>query len=109
MSTGLSPAITADFLQAFRRYPEIREVLLFGSRAKGTFHPGSDIDLAVIAPTMSQQRFTALWSEVDALPIVFRIDLLHWDTLGNAALKEKILAEGQSFYKPAENPGENDA
>ncbi|MBY0578535.1 MAG: nucleotidyltransferase domain-containing protein [Burkholderiales bacterium] len=44
--------------------------MIFGSRAKGTFKNGSDIDLAVFAPTLSEQNFIRLWNELDALPRV---------------------------------------
>ena len=87
MKHGLSPEIVEGFCAVFRRYPEIERVLLFGSRAAGNFRDGSDIDLAVLAPAMNKARFTALWNEVDALPIVFKTDLLHWDVLGKAELR----------------------
>lgn len=103
MSFGLSAAIIKDLTGVFARYPEIGRVLIFGSRAKGTFKEGSDIDLAVIAPNMSEQRFTQLWSELDGLPLVFKLDILHWDKLRNERLKLKITAEGMPFY-PTEIP-----
>jgi proline iminopeptidase len=51
---------------------------------------------------MGDTEFTSLWTRVDRLPILFKIDLLHWDTLGKEALKQKILAEGRVFYKERE-------
>jgi len=65
--------------------------------------PGSDIDLAVFAPSMSEEEFSALWNEIDELPILFKIDLLHWDRLANLALKDKIRREGRCIY-PERNP-----
>lgn len=104
LTFGLSLVILGDFRQAFAKYPEIERVLIFGSRAKGSFREGSDIDLAVVAPTMSDQRFTQLWNELDDLPVVFKMDVLHWDRLGNEPLKGKILAEGRELYpSPAGN------
>ena len=45
---GLTPH-EIDLIRAvFRRFPVIREVALYGSRAKGTYRPESDIDLALI-------------------------------------------------------------
>ena len=76
---GLSERIRADLKDVFQHYPNIGWVLIFGSRAKGSERAGSDIDLAVIAPQMTDPEFAQLWSEIDALPIVFKIDLLHWD------------------------------
>jgi predicted nucleotidyltransferase len=98
MNHGLSAEIVESLNTAFSHYAEINRVLLFGSRANGHFKGGSDIDLAVLAPAMNEIRFTALWNDIDSLPILFKIDLLHWDTLGNIRLKEKILQEGKVLY-----------
>ncbi len=68
---GLSPTIIEDLRQVFAHYPDIHQVLIFGARAKGNYKDGSDIDLAVIAPGMSDSTFTQLWNEIDALPLVF--------------------------------------
>lgn len=83
----------------FARYPNIHTVYLFGSRAKGNFRDGSDIDLAVLAPEMKPEIFTQLWNEIDALPIVFKVDCLHFEQLDNNVLKHKILDEGVVFYQ----------
>jgi proline iminopeptidase len=47
---------------------------------------------------MTSQRFSQLWSDIDALPILFKLDLLHWDRPANASLRQKILATGQRFF-----------
>lgn len=99
MKFGLDAPIIDSLHNVFARYPTVEQVKLFGSRASGTFRDGSDIDLAIIAPTMSDEEFTLLWDEVDELPIVFSIDLLHFDRLGNQALKASVLAEGVPFVK----------
>lgn len=99
MNFGLAEEIWLDLARVFARYPEIERVLIFGSRAKGTFRDGSDIDLAVFAPEMSDERFNQLWVELDALPILFKMDVLHWDRLSNTHLKQKILQEGRMFWK----------
>lgn len=95
---GLSPSVIADLRGVFARYPETERVAIFGSRAKGGWRDGSDIDLAVFAETMPDNRFTTLWNEIDALPLVFKVDCLHWNRLSNPALKEKIVREGRTFY-----------
>ena len=96
--SGLADEILDDLRRVFARHPTIEEVRLFGSRAKGMHRPGSDIDLAVFAPSMSEEEFSALWTEIDELPILFKIDLLHWDRLANLALKDKIRREGRRIY-----------
>ena len=101
LTFGLSQNILLDFENIFSHYPEIQQVLIFGSRAKNTFKDGSDIDLAVFASNMETSRFTQLWNEIDNLPLVFRVDCIHWDQLNNQALKSKIIAEGRVFYSPS--------
>lgn len=98
MKFGLSDRIRADFDRVFQGYPSIERVLIFGSRAKGSYRDGSDIDLGVFAPEMSDQEFSLLWNEIDDLPLVFKIDLLHWDRVSNPALKDRILRDGCLFY-----------
>lgn len=95
---GLAKTHYRSMVQVFDRYPQIEKVLIFGSRAKGTAKPYSDFDLAVFAPSMSTKEFASLWSDVDDLPIIFKIDLLHWDSLSNLLLKNKILKDGKKFH-----------
>ena len=107
MTFGLSERIRADIRQVFGHYPAIERVLIFGSRAKGNARPGSDIDLAVIAPEMSDAEFARLWNAIDDLPLVFKVDLLHWDRLANPRLKDKIPRDGCLFYaRPTDDRAE---
>jgi predicted nucleotidyltransferase len=95
---GLSQTIITDICTVFAQYPQIKNVLLFGSRAKNTWKDGSDIDFAVVGSDLSDRDFTKLWNQIDNLPIVFKVDCLHWDRLNNTSLKNKILKEGKEFY-----------
>jgi proline iminopeptidase len=97
-SFGLSADVIQMLREVFSHYPETERVMVFGSRAKGTYKSGSDIDLAVIATNMSPQRFAQLWSELDSLPLIFKVDVLHWNTLANSRLQAKIMEEGQLLY-----------
>lgn len=97
---GLAQRHYQSLVDVFKRFPSINTVLIFGSRAKGTAKPHSDFDLAVIAPHMSDDEFSTLWSEITELPIIFKLDVLHWDRISNPQLKEKIIKEGKCFYKP---------
>ncbi len=107
MTFGLSERIRADIRQVFGHYPAIERVLIFGSRAKGNARPGSDIDLAVIAPEMTDAEFARLWNAIDDLPLVFKVDLLHWDRLANPRLKDKIPRGGCLFYaRPTDDRAE---
>ena len=96
---GFSQSIHAQLREVFQQYPSVQQVILYGSRARGDFHDGSDIDLAVIAPEMDKSTFTCLWNEVDDLPFIFRIDLLHFDQCKNQGLIDNIRKDGVCFYQ----------
>jgi len=97
-ASGLSSFVIDALNSVFARYPDIDEVLLFGSRARGDFTSGSDIDLAVVAPSMTDQRFSELWNELDDQPIAFKMDIIHLDALGNDELKRQIIATVKRLY-----------
>ncbi len=92
--TGLSVSLLEQLRDVFGRYPEVHQVVIYGSRANGSYKPGSDIDLAVFADDISSIRFAYLWGELEELPLIFTLDVVHWDTLSNARLKQRIVDEG---------------
>ena len=73
-----------------RKY-SAKEIILFGSRAKGTETERSDIDIAV----SGVQDFEQLEEEIDALPRLCTVDLVNVDTCGNQLLKEDIEKYGR--------------
>ncbi len=99
---GLSAEVLGQLRQCFARYPQIERVLLFGSRARGAHDAGSDIDLAVFAPQITAEEFARLWSDIEALPIAFKMDIVLFDDSLNAQLKQQILRDGQVIYSRAE-------
>lgn len=95
---GIAERHYTDLARVFERHPSIERVLIFGSRAKGTEQPASDIDLAVMAPKMTDQEFSRLWNELDELPLVFKLDVLHWDRLREQNLRDSIIRHSRVFY-----------
>lgn len=81
-------AKTLDLIQAcFQHYPELMWVKLYGSRAKGNYKKGSDIDLAF---SSSVDYSAKLLGELDNLPLPYLFDVTHYESLNNQALREHI-------------------
>ena len=95
---GLAKRHYHDIVRVLSSYPQIERVLIFGSRAKGTEKPHSDIDLAVVAPDMTESEFSRLLDDLDALDLVFKLDVLHLDTLSQQKLRQSILTHGKLYY-----------
>lgn len=102
LSFGLSAEILEWLRTVFARYPGIERVLVFGSRAKGTYRNASDIDLAVLAPGMDEKTFAQLWNDLDDLPLVFTLDVLHWDRLPAGRIRDHVIRDGRQVYPVAE-------
>lgn len=99
LNHGLSGHSVAALIEVFKAFPLIHSVILYGSRAKGNYHEGSDIDFAVSAPDMSDAAFSMLWNALDNLPIIYKIDCLHLEKLKNQSLKDNIMMQGVIFFK----------
>jgi uncharacterized protein len=95
---GLALRHYQEMALIFGRYPHVERVLIFGSRAKGVEKPYSDIDLAVVAPEMDHSEFSRLLEDLEALDLVFKLDLVHLDKLNQPKLRESIMAHGKTFY-----------
>ena len=68
-----------------RKY-KAKEVILYGSRAKGTARERSDIDIAV----SGAENFDILVEKVEELPTLYSVDLVNMDTCKNQLLLEDI-------------------
>ncbi len=66
------------------------EIILFGSRAKGNYKPGSDIDICLKSEKLSSQDLVGLSVQIDELNLPWVVDILHYESLTNNELKELI-------------------
>ncbi|CAN5150500.1 nucleotidyltransferase domain-containing protein [soil metagenome] len=94
---ALSPSELALLTGVFRAHPEVREVKLFGSRAKGTQTPHSDVDLAVFGNVGALQS-EAMAAELDELPLPYHYDVKPFAAISLRALREHIERVGITIY-----------
>jgi uncharacterized protein len=100
VTAPLSTAELAMLRGVFVKHPEVLSAVLFGSRAKGTHSPHSDVDLALrgeIAPL----RAEAIASELDELPMPYIFDVQPLDSIENYTLREHIERVGITIYRAA--------
>jgi uncharacterized protein len=99
VTPGLSEKELGEIARAFKKFPNIQEAVLFGSRAIGTFKPGSDVDIALKGKVTLQDaaRVKALLEEESSLPYLF--DIVNYDSIETPAFKAHIDSHGLSIYK----------
>lgn len=98
---GLSEQILTSLRQVFAQFPNVDKAVVYGSRASGAYRAYSDIDIAVMAPAMTDREFSMLWSALDDLPILFKLDVVHFERVGNTRLRANIANEGVELYPGA--------
>ncbi len=95
---GLTPKELEILQNVFKKFDNIKEVILFGSRALGTHKTASDIDLAIKGnvdiKTLSKLKYT--FEEDTNLPYFF--DVVIYDNLENMELKKHIDEFGEIIY-----------
>ena len=102
--------IPKDYLEKlnliFSKYNSIDSVVLFGSRAKGNYREGSDIDLALKGQRINSRTLTQIEMDYDKLNLPWIIDLIIFEKIENEALKEHIERVGQTLYNKQFNKDE---
>ena len=99
MKFGLSDFVLNAFQLVFENYPELSEVIIYGSRAKGNYREGSDIDLTLKGEFLNNSILNKITSDLDEINHPYLIDLSIYENLKSESLKEHINRVGQIFYK----------
>jgi predicted nucleotidyltransferase len=95
---GLSETVLDKICSVLSRHPEVEQAILYGSRAKGNFKRGSDIDLTLLGPSLSEQLLLRLMAELDDLLLPYTIDLSIHAAITHPDLREHIKRVGKVFY-----------
>ena len=96
---GLKPETIAEINQIFSTYSEISKVVLYGSRAKGNYKNGSDIDLTLISDRLNHRQLLQIQNQIDDLLLAYSIDLSIFSSIDNLHLIEHIDRVGITFYE----------
>ena len=103
--TGLPVKVIEQIVHCVAKYDAVERLILYGSRAKGTFKRGSDIDLAVYGHFESPLFIGQLLSELEALPTPYRFDVTDYYQLNHPTLKAHIDQYGLELYRKHEAQG----
>ena len=95
---GLSEKTTNILTEFFKKFPEVDEVKIYGSRAKGNYKKGSDIDFALFGD-IEYNLLRKISGGLDELPTPYKFDVTDYNTLKHLPLKEHIDRVGKTFYK----------
>jgi predicted nucleotidyltransferase len=99
MNYGLTDQDLGNIREAIAKFPEISQVLLFGSRAKGNYKVGSDVDLALKGESVTHStvfQLADLLNETYPLPYFF--DIINYNNIDEPKLVEHINRVGIPIF-----------
>lgn len=99
MEYGLDTKYMEMIRSIFSRYPEVEKVILFGSRAKGNYKRGADIDMAVAGEGVVKNTLSSLQGEFEDSLLPFFVDIISYGGIANSELKEHIDRVGKVIYE----------
>ncbi len=99
MKFGLPDDTIEKINAVFIKYPSVEKVIIYGSRAKGNYKNGSDIDLTMIGDSITNDEYRNIFFDLDDLPIPYSFDLSIFSQLNHADLKDHIARIGKIFYQ----------
>ncbi len=98
MKFGLKEETIFKITSVFEKFPQIEKVILYGSRAKGNFKRGSDIDLTLYGKNLNLTLINKIETEIDDLLLPYTFDISIFHQLDNSELINHINRVGKTFY-----------
>jgi predicted nucleotidyltransferase len=98
MKYGLSEETIAKINGVLANHTTVGKAIIYGSRAKGNYKNGSDIDLTLTGD-ISFEELLQIDNEIDDLLLPYMLDISRFDTLSNKKLIDHIKRIGQPFYR----------
>jgi predicted nucleotidyltransferase len=96
-----SAALTEyQFIERLKALPFVEAIYLYGSRARGTQRPRSDIDLAIVCPKADGRDWQQVLDIVEDADTLLEIDCLRLDAeTPDSRLRLNIEREKQVIYE----------
>jgi predicted nucleotidyltransferase len=102
MDFGLSERALNSLRTYFAGVPEVEQVILYGSRARGDHHTGSDIDFMLIGSGITPRLLSRMDMEIDDLLLPWFIQITDRKEIRDAAFLEVVEKEGVVFWERGE-------
>jgi len=99
MKFGLKPNTIQQIHSVFIQYPQVETAMLYGSRVKGNYKTGSDIDLTLTGHDLELALLYKIATAIDDLLLPYTFDLSIYKHISNPDLLAHIERVGRIFYQ----------
>lgn len=104
MRFGLKPEVIENINGVFKKYPQLDTVILYGSRARGNYRKGSDIDLTLTGQHLDFHILNKISDDLDDLLTPYKFDISLFNDIDNQDLLNHIEHVGIEFYNKKNPP-----
>lgn len=101
-SFGLPEQTLTIIRRILADYPAVEKAILYGSRAKGNYRKGSDIDLTLVGDGLDYRMLGEIAGRLEDSPIPYQVDLSILSYIDSPSLLEHIERVGVVFYQQAD-------
>lgn len=95
---GLPATAIMALCSVLRQNPRVEQAIVYGSRAKGNFRPGSDLDLTLVGPELTFTDLMRIETELDDLMLPWKIDLSLRSHIDDPELLSHIARVGKPLW-----------
>jgi len=99
MSFGLPDELIEKITSILHAYPEVEKAIIYGSRAKGNFREGSDIDMVIQGKKLTNEIRNQIFWEIDELNSPYSLDLTLYHQINSSELIQHIDRVGKLLYQ----------
>ena len=96
---GLTESDIKQLVSLLQQNQKISKIILFGSRAKGTQHAGSDVDLALDGDSLVLNDILNLTIEIEKLNLPYKFDLIILNRIKEITLLDHINRVGIILFE----------
>lgn len=98
MNYGLTEETIAKIRAILTIHPRVEKAILYGSRAKGNYKQGSDIDLTIQGEGVDGTELARIEDELDDLLLPYSFDLSVYSHIDNPDFRAHIDRVGVQLY-----------
>ena len=100
MKFGLRQGLVDKIIEAIASVEEVDQATIYGSRAKGNYSNGSDIDITLLGDNLTLNNSVyPLMDELDELYLPYTFDISIFNQIDNKDLIDHIKRVGKVFYE----------
>lgn len=96
---GLKAATIDKIVSVFAQHSEVESAILYGSRAKGNYREGSDVDLTLTGEHLTYRTLLRIEEEIDDLLLPYLFDISIFSYIDDADVIDHIRWVGMPFYE----------